>query len=102
MPLDANPDARSYLVPAPQRLEDARVLLDAGRTNGCIFLAGFAIECLLKAVILANSTPQERPQLLVRLKEEFGHNLRTLAREVARRGVPLGRTEDEAVRRVGT
>lgn len=98
MTLDANPDARSYLLPARQRLDDARALLDAGRTNGCIFLAGFAVECLLKAVILTNSTPRERPELLVRLKEDFGHNVVRLRQEAARRGVHPGEAERSAFR----
>lgn len=96
MSLDANPDARAYSVPARQRLDDARVLVENGRTNGSIFLAGFAVECLLKALILVNSTPRERPRLLERLKAEFGHNLDALRREAARRGVHLGPAERAA------
>ena len=50
----------------------------------------------MKALILVNSTPRERPRLLERLKAEFGHNLDALRREAARRGVHLGPAERAA------
>lgn len=40
---------------AELRADDAQALLDTGqkaRTNGAIYLAGFVIECLLKALLL--------------------------------------------------
>jgi hypothetical protein len=40
---------------AERRLADARCLVDSGnqqRANGAMYLAGFAIECLLKALLL--------------------------------------------------
>jgi HEPN domain-containing protein len=81
-------------------MEEARILLDNRRPNGCIFLAGSAVECLFKALIPANSTPRERPKLLERLKTEFGHDLELLRTELVRRGVPMGRAELAAFRAV--
>lgn len=46
-------DRRRYLEAGRQRLADARVLLGAGRWNGAVYLAGFAVECLLKSLLLA-------------------------------------------------
>ena len=37
---------------ADRRFEDAKVLLKKKRTNAAMYLAGFAIECLLKAQLL--------------------------------------------------
>jgi len=34
------------------RLDDARVLLDHGRWRGAMYLAGYAVECLLKAKLM--------------------------------------------------
>jgi HEPN domain-containing protein len=75
MSLEENPDTRAYYVPARRRLEDARVLLKCYRYDGARYLAGFAVECVLKALILVNSTPKERPTLVARLKGEIGHDL---------------------------
>lgn len=41
-----------------QRLEEAEVLFEAGYYNGSVYLAGYAVECMLKALIL-NSTPEK-------------------------------------------
>jgi HEPN domain-containing protein len=38
---------------AEDRILDAKVLLDAGRWTGAYYLAGYAVECGLKACILA-------------------------------------------------
>lgn len=35
-----------------QRLEDARTLLSASRWRGAMYLAGYAVECLLKAKLM--------------------------------------------------
>jgi HEPN domain-containing protein len=102
MSLESNPDARVYYVPARRRLEDAKILLDNNRRDGAGYMAGFAVECLLKALILSNSTPRERPRLLARLKGEFGHDLDTLRTEAARRGIHLGRPGQDAFRRIAT
>jgi HEPN domain-containing protein len=34
------------------RLDDARVLFDAERWRGCMYLAGYPVECLLKAKLM--------------------------------------------------
>jgi HEPN domain-containing protein len=38
---------------ARDRIQDARVLLDAGRWSAAYYLAGYAVECGLKACIIA-------------------------------------------------
>jgi hypothetical protein len=38
---------------AEDRIEDARILLAAGRWSGAYYLAGYALECGLKACIMA-------------------------------------------------
>jgi HEPN domain-containing protein len=34
------------------RLDDARALFDAGRWRGCMYMAGYSVECLLKAKLM--------------------------------------------------
>ncbi len=102
MSLSNNPDARAYYLPARRRLEDAKVLLEHHRHDGAMYLAGFAVECLFKAVILANSTPGQRTRLAARLKSEIGHDLDGLRKELARRSLHLGEHEREAFVQVNT
>ncbi len=57
MALPRAAEARRYYRAAKQRYEDAQMLLEAGRTTGAVYLAGYAVECILKALLLANVTP---------------------------------------------
>ena len=102
MSLSSNPEARAYHLAANHRYEDAVILLDNRRTNGSIYLAGFAVECALKALIMANSTPKERSKLLEKLKKEHGHNLDALRKELARRGMHMPEEVIDAYRRLNT
>ena len=72
-------------------MEDAEILLKNRRTNGSIYLAGFAVECILKALIMSNSTRREREKLGVALKQDFGHDLEALRKEAGRRGIHMNR-----------
>lgn len=49
---------RFYRV-AFQRLEEAEVLSGAGYHMGAVYLAGYSVECMLKALIL-NATPEQK------------------------------------------
>jgi len=53
---------------ASQRFDEAQVLLEAVRTTGAVYLAGYGIECILKALILS-VFPQARPTLSSELFE---------------------------------
>lgn len=49
-------EARLYFRCALQRMEDAQILLRSEqdpRTTGAVYLAGYGIECILKALILS-------------------------------------------------
>ena len=52
-------EARDYYRCAFQRYEEARFLLRADYSNASVYLAGYAVECMLKALIL-DSVPQSR------------------------------------------
>ncbi len=52
-----SPIPRRFYRLAYQRLEEAEVLCDAGYCIGAVYLAGYAVECMLKALIL-NSIPE--------------------------------------------
>jgi hypothetical protein len=57
-------DARIYYRCAVLRLDEAKVLFRADYTTGAVYLAGYGIECILKALVLANTPKNEIPGIL--------------------------------------
>jgi hypothetical protein len=53
MSTPATPIPRKFYRVAFQRLEEAEVLFRAGYHIGAVYLAGYAVECMLKTLILA-------------------------------------------------
>ena len=56
MPVPKAPVARRFYHVALQRLEDGQILV-AERPPAAIYLAGYAVECVLKALILSYVPP---------------------------------------------
>lgn len=78
MGLPQPPEARLYYRAAKQRYDDAQLLLAAGRTTGAVYLAGYAVECYLKALVLASVAPRLRQELLEEFHGSRAHNLQWL------------------------
>jgi len=53
MAIPRSKEARLFYRCALQRLEEVQILLRADRTTGAVYLAGYGIECILKALILS-------------------------------------------------
>jgi len=53
MAVPTSSEARLFYRCAIQRFDEAQVLLKAVRTTGAVYLAGYGIECILKALILS-------------------------------------------------
>ena len=75
------------------RLDEARVLLAAGRFNGSYYLGGYAVECALKACVAKDILAEEIPE------RKFGdkvytHNLETLLKLADLDSDPLGGNPD--------
>lgn len=68
-------EARLYYRAAKQRWQDADILLQAGRRTGAVYLAGYAVECYLKALLLTVTAAGERRQTLESFRGQRGHNL---------------------------
>jgi HEPN domain-containing protein len=64
---------------AAVRLADARVLLRGGRFEGCYYLAGYAVECGLKACIAKMTRRYDFPEKAATL-EAYTHDLAKLVR----------------------
>jgi len=63
---------------ALQRLEDARTLLSANRTTGAVYLAGYAVECAFKALLLARLGAKEQATMIDSFRGARGHSLESL------------------------
>jgi HEPN domain-containing protein len=59
MPSSAH--ARRFYRVAKQRFDDALLLLEMGRTTAAVYLAGYSVECMLKALILS-AVPQAQEE----------------------------------------
>src|SRR5215510_14711262 len=73
-------EARAYYRAAKLRYDDALLLMREERTNGAVYLAGYTVECYLKALLLNSVAPRTRRELCERFRGAIGHNIRWLTR----------------------
>jgi hypothetical protein len=78
MGLPQPPEARLYYRAGKQRFDDAQLLLREDRTTGAAYLAGYTVECLLKALILASVAPGLRRQLIGEFRGSRAHDIEWL------------------------
>jgi len=71
-------EARLYYRAAKQRFDDSQLLLEAGRTTGAVYLAGYTVECFLKALVLAGVAAGPRQQLLREFRGSRAHDIEWL------------------------
>ncbi|MCO6457219.1 MAG: HEPN domain-containing protein [Pirellulaceae bacterium] len=75
MGLPTAQEARPFYRAGKQRFEDARLLLhQAERTTGAIYLAGYGVECLLKALILSVVPAAQRQAMEANFRGARAHN----------------------------
>src|SRR5262249_37936875 len=67
-------EAGVYYRAAWHRFDDANLLLEAGRTTGAVYLAGYTVECMLKALVLASAAPRLRAALRKEFHGQRAHN----------------------------
>lgn len=73
MPRDIN--ARRYYRVAYQRYEDGVALLEISRPRAAIYLTGYAVECILKALLLTATPANERADVLASFRGPIAHNI---------------------------
>jgi HEPN domain-containing protein len=61
------------------RLREAEALLAAGHYSGAYYLAGYAVECALKACIARKTRAGDFPELEI-TRASYTHNLRDLVK----------------------
>jgi hypothetical protein len=84
-------EARPFYQSAIQRFEDSQILYKANRTTGAVYLAGYAVECMLKALILAAAPKKERKIILDSFRGNKAHDfgwLKSIYGKYGGRGFP--------------
>jgi hypothetical protein len=93
MATPATLDARLFHRSAVLRLEEAEVLVDAAYSSGAVYLAGYSVECALKALILCTTSRRDVADVLQSFRGGRGHDfnwLRDLYYD--RGGIPFPRS----------
>lgn len=86
MPRSKN--ARLFYRAAKQRLADAAFLMEHGRTTAAVYLGGYGVECMLKALLLsAVSTSKER-EIVETFRGRQGHDYNWLLKAYRRQKSP--------------
>ena len=90
MPSDIN--AHRYYRVAFQRYEDGILLSDISRPRAAIYLTGYAVECILKALLLTSTPAGERAEVLATFRGAIAHNIDWLREQLVRRigHLPVG------------
>ena len=87
MAVPASSEARLFYRCALQRQEDAQILLDRGeRTTGAVYLAGYAIECILKALLLSAVAPAIQAEMLRFFRGVRAHDYEWLRNQYLQNG----------------
>src|SRR5580658_4612769 len=66
--------ARQFYRAAVQRWEDAEFLLESERTTASVYLAGYCVECMLKALILSQAPKKEKENVLSKFRVSVAHD----------------------------
>jgi HEPN domain-containing protein len=82
-------EIRRFSTVAGQRFEEAEILFRNQRTTGAIYLAGYAVECMLKALLLANTPVKNHSEMLKAFRGQMGHNLDWLKGKLPRKKLTI-------------
>jgi len=86
MPVPSSPNARLFYRAATQRFDDAEFLLSSDRTTAAVYLSGYAVECILKALILSITTRSQENDVLGQFRGARAHDFDWLLRLYRQRG----------------
>ena len=81
---------------ADDRVADAAALLAAGRWSGAYYLAGYAVECALKACIAKGVRAEDFPDRKL-TNDSYTHDLTLLARTAGVTGLIAAEEKADAV-----
>lgn len=78
---------------AQVRIEETQILLDQGKSDGAYYLAGYAVECALKACICKLAKEYDLPPKAKVINDYYSHVIEALVRVA---GLSLRRDADAA------
>ena len=81
-------EARMFYRCAKQRFDDGQILLRAAHTTGAVYMAGYGIECILKALILSVLAPAPRAEMLESFRGTKSHDYEWLRTRYFENGGP--------------
>lgn len=84
MPSAAN--ARRFYRAAKQRFDDALLLLEMERTTAAVYLAGYSVECMIKALILSVIPEVQAEEILGMFRGARAHDYEWLIRLYVEKG----------------
>lgn len=84
MPSSAH--ARRFYRAAKQRFDDALLLLEMERTTAAVYLAGYSVECMFKALILSVVPYVQAEETLGRFRGARAHDYEWLMRLYVEKG----------------
>ena len=64
MGIPRDTDAKQFYRAAEQRLADAVFLLESARTTAAVYLAGYCVECMWKALIITQAGKSKKGEAL--------------------------------------
>jgi hypothetical protein len=74
MAIPSSKESRLFYRCAKQRFEESEILLKAGKPTGAVYLAGYSIECILKALLLAIVPVASAPLVLGSFRGSRAHD----------------------------
>ena len=74
MAMPSSAQARRFYRAAKPRFDDALLLLEMERTTAAIYLAGYSVECMLKALILSAVPQAQEAELLGMFRGARAHD----------------------------
>lgn len=80
MALPTSEHARRFYRAAKQRFDDALLLLEMRRTTAAVYLVGYSVECMLKALILSVVPRGQEAEVLGMFRGTRAHDYEWLLR----------------------
>jgi HEPN domain len=81
-------EARIFYRCAKQRFEEAKVLDENSYGTGAMYLAGYGVECILKALILDSLAAKPKAEILKEFRGQRAHNFDWLRNQYRNAGGP--------------
>ena len=103
MPVPQDRNARRFYHVAYQRLEDGQLILNTlDRPNASIYLTGYAVECMLKALLIANTPANLRENIAASFRGSRAHDLEWLRIQLINSNVPIHKQIHDDLRFLNT